>query len=413
MLVAVLGLSGLLLGTFAAPVAAETRLMARAESLAFSALPAKVSARNKHVASARALIEQARARKMGVTLSNPELTYELSVLRSGGAEHMVALMQAFPLAGRLARQRELAHVDILKAALEVERRVEELSAGLAQVYAQLLINEAKADRLDNLLEHLRGLEAELRLRIEQGQAAPEELDSFLLELAALEMEIFALEDEEQNLRLELNSQLFVEDYTRLVTVDSLERVLRFLKHATSQSETGLEARRSDLKALALDIDRAEKERALARAARWGDVSVSIFATSDFEVDDGDTFGFSITVPLPFWNFGRAARHEAEASRTAALEDYDGQLLRARNEVAAMARLSRRAADKCRLYDERVLPVVERGYQAALTSFESGGLDAQGLFNASRTRLLKLNESSDCQGELINALLKQKRALGVL
>ena len=60
-----------------------------------------------------------------------------------------------------------------------------------------------------------------------------------------------------------------------------------------------------------------------------------------------------------------------------------------------------------------MPVVERAYQSALDRFKNGLIDAHELFASCSARLLKLNEVSACQGDLVNALLSQKQALGVL
>jgi cobalt-zinc-cadmium efflux system outer membrane protein len=394
--------------------ASEGHFLHRIESLSFASLPARISAQNKFVASARALVEVARAKKAGIRLSNPEISIGLTSYQSGGRLYDVALSQSFPLARRLARERDVAYVDIAQAALEVERRIQELTGEVALSYASLLANDTEAELFEDLLAHMKLLEADLETRVAQGLASADELDAFRLELYAFESEGLALAESEDRLRLELNDRLFAEPNTRYVPVNTLKQVLSSLHRALEQATAdGYESGRADLRSASLDIDRAGKERALARAARWGDASVDLFGgTQETDGEQDDFVGFRFTIPLPLWNTGRDAIREAEARSAAALETFEGLKLRARNEIAMTARLSQRADQKCGLIEERVLPTAERLYRSALAKYESGQIEASALFASTQSWRKKQGELARCEADLVSALLARKRALGL-
>ncbi len=386
----------------------------RSEALTFSSLPSRISGQNKYVASARALVEVARARKARITLSNPEISIALESIRQGGSRYEVELSQSFPLAGRLAREREIAFIDIAKAGLEVEQKIQDYSNEVGNLYSSLLANEAQSVFSEQIYNELQNLENDLEQRVENGQVSGDELEAFKAELYSYEADTLGIKENEDRIRMELNSRLFVEDSTRYVVVDSAEQVIKFLRSLISGGNGEFESRRPDLKSLSLNIDRAAKERELARASRWGDARFSIFGSSeDRQGEREESIGFKFSIPIPVWNFGRAAVREAEAAIKAAIEVFEGQKLSAKNEISFGARLTNRAEEKCQLIKAKVIPASERSYQGALDRFKNGAIDSRDLFIATKLRVQRESEYSKCKIDLIASLLKLKSALGLL
>ena len=90
---------------------------------------------NKELAVARFLVREAegRARGSGI-LSNPELETEVAAGQDFEGRVSAGIMQRFPLTGRLRIERQLSHLDVQMAGLEVREKEWQLTVAVRKAF---------------------------------------------------------------------------------------------------------------------------------------------------------------------------------------------------------------------------------------------------------------------------------------
>lgn len=398
-------------GAHTAAMEADSRGHPQEPTLSIDAAIREALQNNRDLRAANFAIDQARARLVQAGLwPNPALdlsgAHDAPFANEG--EYVVGLgfEQRFPVAGRLARGRELARVDVAVALAEVrdaERRL--IGEAQAAFYDVLILNEQAAIR-DELIGIDRGLVDVSEARARLAEVSALDVNTARLELQRLELERQVLAAQAAAKTAELNRLLGRPPDAPLSPTGEIRpeppAPLPALREAALR-------RRPDLQQAALSADRALAELRLAKAERWEDWTVGVGYDRDRQVITGapsqsadQLLGLRLSVPLPVWNRNQGriaeagARERQATSRVAALE------LAILSEIESA---HRRVADFGRVADSyhvRVAPLSDRTVEVAQDAYR------QGL--ASVTQVVQLQrQQTELRAASLEALAQQRRA----
>jgi len=341
---------------------------------------------NPELAASAAAIEAARGRLIQAGLwSNPEIRLagrsDFAFQNEGERNVGVDLEQRFPIAGRLARSRDVARVDVALALAE-SREFERTLIGDVQraVYGIAALDAAIASRASVI-----GTASQLVRAATHRRQAAEVSDA---DVNLLEIELARFEQEKRRLELERETEAVRLNRLLHRPVDAPVQVSADLSTPTfaAARATGALARRPDLVRTRLEIDRARAEAALARAASWEDWALGVGYENDRQVfknepqsdpigiKKDDFLGLSVRVPLPLWNrnqgsliAARADERRAQARLAAAERSAEAEIETARRRIEELARVVREYDDSLLPRSQQSVALLERGYRQGLVA----------------------------------------------
>ncbi|HCE5384959.1 TPA: TolC family protein [Legionella pneumophila] len=285
-------------------------------------------ANNKDLKAARYNVTIAKARLLQAGLwPNPSLNLSNNDDRlfndEGEYSRSAGFSQAFPISGRIAKQKTVAHLDVLKAMAEIRDAERQLSSKVANAFYAAAITERRMQQVNYLVRinhelvdviHNRYHAAEISkldenaARIEYLRIGQEKhlLHSFSINQYAL---LNQLMGREANSPLSLKMD-FIAERTLLK--------LPFLKTLALKN-------RPDRQSIVLSIHRANADRRLAKAERFADWTVGLGVQQDkIVVEEGPpqpadrTLGVTLSMPLPLLNRNQGRILEASHTGTQAL-----------------------------------------------------------------------------------------------
>jgi len=338
-------------------------------------------ANNRELQAARQVEAQARARLLQAgLLPNPRLaagTKNEPTFNFGGEYSASAgISQQFPVAGRIARQKDVAHVDI-DLALEEIREAELKLAGevAAGFYRILALNRQIAAR-DQLMAADRKLLGVSRNRFKAGEVSELDVNTAQLELQKLDQErVLAASDRTKQLG-ELNQLLGRSAAQPLALDDTLPAIDR-LPNLVAQQRQALE-RRPELRSAILTARRASADLGLARAERWEDWTVGLGVERSRIAVDGlprqassNAVALSLSIPLPLLNQNQGKIAEAGSKRTQAEVRIAALELSIANQVESLLAELARLQQILVQYQRNMLPTSKRNVEIAQQAYSNG------------------------------------------
>lgn len=332
---------------------------------------------NPELAAAHFAIAEAEGRLIQAGLwSNPEfeaLGESETHTQSGNRRVEIGLTQKFPLAGRLAKTRAVARVDVAMA-VEEFRNQQRLFAGnvLAQARSILLLDRRIAVHgnqialLDRILEQTTAL------------ASAGTGDTTEIGVVQLEKTTLALQRQAQILAREsaldaLRGALGLDPGTPLTITGSLPVLPKSFS---------VEIKRPDFQLTLLQANKSTAEQRLARVEKWENLSVGLAATREREDGMYDNMvGLKFGVPLPLWNRNqgrlaelRAAGERAQTQITSRRLAIATEIREAQTRALGLAEILRQlngtAQTQARQNTERIEQSVASGTGTFVTIYES-------------------------------------------
>ncbi len=367
---------------------------------------------NPELRAARQAIDGARGRLLQAGLGpNPELRLgansDFAFADEGERGQALAVSQRFPIAGRLARARDVARVDVALASTEMRNFERTLVAEVQGSVLRLLALDRTQETRERLIDAVRQLVRVSKLRLRAAQVSEADVNLLAIELARLEQErrLVALERATEASRL--NRMLHRPPATPLLVAGDVGEPVLVLRAPADLSATALE-RRPDLARVRLEAERARAEAALARAEAWEDWAVAasyertrgVIDDAGLELHDFDELlGVAVQVPLPLWN-----RNQGRVAEALSLERQAGSRLealerRVQEEIESTSRRVEELEGVAREYGEALVPRAER----------TVGLLARGY----REGLSPISDLVQAEQQLADASLAHVRALGEL
>ncbi len=416
----------LLCAVFAAALtfgaSAPTRSQTSSDLLTADAAVREALTANRDLRAARSAIDIARGGLLQAgRLENPELELgyadDFAFNAEGERIATVGFAQSFPVAARLAREKDVAGKDVEVAEAEVRDFVRTLVAEVQSAFYSVRAQEEQLGVNRQLIASVRDVEEATARRVEAAEASPAEVSLLRIE----------------RLRLEQDAQRMVRD--RDIAAAALTRLLGRSASAgltpvgdldpgpvPSPAPLLTEARdlsaRPDLEGASQGIERADADRALARAEIWEDWTVGLgyeHARAVFDEPIGvkrdSILSLGVTVPLPLWNRqqGRIAAAEAEFRRSR--HSRDALILRIEEEIRAADARVRTLRASVDAYADEILPeatraqeLFERGYRQGFVGVAEL-LQAQRQYNESRALYFEL------LGDLRQATIELEAATG--
>jgi cobalt-zinc-cadmium efflux system outer membrane protein len=373
---------------------------------------------NLDLRAALLTIEIARGRVLQAgRLSNPEIalsmTDDAAFGNDGERSQRIEFIQRIPIASRLARSRDVATQDARIAEAQVRELLRTLVADVQRSFFAVRALDEQLAVNRQLVEAVRVVERAAARRLLAAEVSPAEVGLLRLERLRLEQDALRLRREQQVASAALARLLGRRGTTGFTAVGELDpgsfSSLRMASAARS---------RPDLEAAAHAIDRADADRAMARAEVWEDWTLGLGFERERESGDAaggterDSFlSLAVSVPLPLWDRqqGRIVAAEAESRRSR--RSREALLLRIEKEMQAAESRFRSLRSSVDLYAEKILPearssidLFTRGYRQGLVSVAEM-LKAQRLYNESRMLHFEL------LGELRMAAIELESARG--
>ena len=336
---------------------------------------------NKDLRAARQVVEIARARLMQAGLPpNPSLELGLrnDLLFGNHGEYTAsaAFTQRFPVTGRIARQKDVARVDVALASTEIRQAERKLAGEVAGRFYQVLM----LDRQIQLRDRLIGIDQRLlkvtRNRFRVAEVSELDVNTARLELQRLMQERTLLQNRRalQQARLD---QLLGRSAAAPLALDDRLPPLAPLAPLAEEQDRALTLR-PDLQAARLGADRARAELALAKAQRWGDWTVSVGLEQGRRVIEGAppqpsdrALGVSLSIPLPLLNKNQGRVAEAIAAGTQADARIEALKFNISNEVASAYAEADRLQAAVRQYQDGMLDLSDRNVRLAQQGYDTG------------------------------------------
>lgn len=379
-------------------------------------------AANRDLQAARSAIDIARGGLLQTgRLENPELEfgYADDFAFNAEGEHVgtVRFAQSFPVAARLAREKDVAGKDVAVAEAEVRDFVRTLVAEVQSAFYSVRAQDEQLGVNRQLVASVRDVEEATARRVEAAEASPAEVSLLRIERLRLEQDAQRLVRERDIAAAALTRLLGRSASDGLTPVGELDPgpvplPVPLLTRASDPSG------RPDLEGASKGVERADADRALARTEIWEDWTVGLGYENAREVFDDpigvkrDSFlSLGVTVPLPLWNRqqGRIAAAEAELRRSR--HSRDALILRIEEEVRAAEARVRTLRASVDAYADEILPeathsqeLFERGYRQGLVGVAEL-LQAQRQYNESRALYFEL------LGDLRQATIALEAATG--
>jgi cobalt-zinc-cadmium efflux system outer membrane protein len=366
---------------------------------------------NRDLRAAYFAIDQARARLMQAGLwPNPALALSgaRDVLFANEGEYTasVGFEQRFPVAGRLARARDLARVDVALALAEVHDAVRRLVGDVQTAFYDLLILKRQAAIRDELISIDRGLVEVSEARAKLAEVSALDVNTARIELQRLDLERQVLTAQAAAKTAELNRLLGRQPGGPLSPTGEIRpeppAALPTLREAALR-------RRPDLQQAALTADRARAELRLAKAERWEDWVVGFGYDRDRQVVSGapsqsadQLLGLRLTVPLPVWNRNQGRIAEAGAREGQAMSTVAALELTVLSEIESAHGRAEDFGRVAESYHADVTPLSDRTVQIAQDAYRQGLTSAMQVVQVQR-------QQAELRSAYLEVLAQQRRA----
>lgn len=342
---------------------------------------------NPSLAAARLGIDEARGRlQQSGRLSNPELELEFNKnTRSRESSASVALMQRFPLTGRLRYEKAVSRAQLAAAESEVRDAERKLSAEARTLAVKLIALKEQQTLRSTQLGNIHELSEFLRKLAASGEGSSADAIQVELEARQIEIENLQLTAEQMSLLGELRALLGASESPVLIT--KLPPPSGYRKSTDTTQRPDVLAAQSRLQAAQWSIREQQ-------ARRLEDVGAGISYSNERTLDDPNpiqteqTIGLRFSLPLPLWNNNSGRIREATAAAARAEKELSAARLSAESEVIAAKNAMDVYSKILRKLDSEVLPQANQLEAQLQASYSNGQTPLVEVLRA-RSRRLEL------------------------
>ncbi|MCA0403850.1 MAG: TolC family protein [Proteobacteria bacterium] len=266
---------------------------------------------NKDLKAARYNLAIAKARLIQSGLLPNPIVYlssndDKAFTNEGEYSRGVILSQALPVSGRIAKQKNLALIDIFKARAELRERKRQLSANIANDYYSTLITERRIQQQNYLLSLNKQLVKVTTARFKVAEVSELDNNIAILEFQRLKQEKQLLISQKISQLARLNQYMNIEANKPLELINNLP----LIDHWPELNLLQLKALkcRPDRRNFILNIERAKRDNVLAKAGRFADWTLGvgvqqdkIFVSKALPQNPDRTLALNLSIPLPILN----------------------------------------------------------------------------------------------------------------
>lgn len=368
---------------------------------------------NKDLKTAQYAIQLAGARLVQAGLwSNPSInlnnTDDHLLTDEGEYTRSLGFTQAFPISGRIGKQKNLARVDIALALAEIRNAKRLLKGEVANRYYALLISEKRLNQLLELLALNKQLVKVTQNRFLAAEVSELDANTAKLEYQRILQEKQVLDSLRISQRAELNQLLGREATSPLVLDRQMPRLIQL--GSLAQLQLLAIKNRPDMKMTLLSLDRAKANQQLAQAERWADWSVGLSVQqSKIFVEGGQlqnpdrALGININIPLPLLNSNQGRILEAGVAGTQALTKLQALKLSIQTEIAANYAQVQALQKALEQAQRNVLKLANRNVALARNAYKNGQISLLEVLQVQR-------QQYELQVAQLNMLEKYSQAL---
>ncbi len=348
---------------------------------------------NKDLQAARYSVDAAHARLAQAGLpANPrlELSTRSDFLFGNNGEYAVSagFTQQFPVAGWLAREKDVARVDVDLAMAEINIAERRLTGNVASTYYRIIVLNRQIAERDSLIKVDKKLVKVTRNRFKVAEVS--ELDVFTarIELARLEQERTLLQNQQATQQGLLNQLLGRVAGQALTLDDSLARA-QVLPGVEKLQQQAL-SQRPELRVEALNLERARAAQALARSQTWEDWTVGVGVeqsrlsiTGAPPQDTERALGVTLSIPLPLRNKNQGRIAEAIVAGSQATARSEALAASISNQVASAYAESERLKVALHDYEHTILPLADSNVSNSQAAYGLGQIPIFAVVQAQR------------------------------
>jgi outer membrane protein, heavy metal efflux system len=382
---------------------------------------------NAQLAASRLEIDRARARLRQAGLRpNPSVDLERQngVFNSPGERAAsIGLSVPLELAGQRGRRIDFARAELEAAEAEVADRERRLASDVRLAYIETL---AAARELE-VTQNLYSLDVEtarvVGARVEEGDAAPLELNLLCAEVDRLQARRGLVEGRLQSSMMRLGQLVGMEPDAQLRLREALIAPFLLDPPASLDAAVDLALRaRPDLRFARLSEDVAMAGYRLVKAQSAPQVTVGAKFTNNLSTFDGTPvgvlrdrdrlFAFGVSITLPVFNRNQGAKAEAQLEITQARKRREFIESVVRAEVAAAYRRYEAAQASVRTYERGVIARSEQSVQTMRAAYEVGAFRVTELLAEQRRLVDMQREMTEALAERYRALAELRAAIGI-
>ena len=361
---------------------------------------------NKDLQAAQVNVAIAKARLIQAKQwPNPSLNFSNNDDKlfkdQGEYTRSVGFSEKFPIAHRIARQKEVARVDVVLALTEIADAKRRLAGTVASLFYQLVVIDKRLHLLSQQLAVDRTLVQATQARFKVAEVSELDVNTAQLQYQNRLQQQRILTSQRVAQLAQFNALLGRPASMPLIIQDSVPSRQDLLN--LRQEQRLALTLRPDLQATWLREHRAEADQALARAQRFEDWTIGIAVQQDrLAIDElppqssDRTLTVTLAIPLPIVNTYRGRIKEAQAAGIQA--NLTGQALQLRilNEVAGAYAQVLTLQNTLQHFNTSLLSLSRRNVQLAQYAYHQGQIALFEVVQAQR-------QQSDLQASYIDAL----------
>lgn len=330
---------------------------------------------NPRLAEARARLRQAEADVMEAgLLPNPVLQIEEEEMpqnfSTGPGLLMTTLNQSLITGGKRRFRVEGARAGLMRAARLYEQEALEVVRDTTKAYYEVLGARrrlAMASKLAVMAARFRDV---AKIRVSEGVTRPIERERAVVLAAQVTADIRKAEADLAIARAALATAVARGEVDEAQVTGELNAITALPPIATLQARAV--ANSPVLAVPVAEHDAATADLQLARAQSVPDVDVGLSMQHQSTPDRPDDLrGFQVSVPLPVFNRGQAARVKAVGAQDLAKARGASARLTLLNRLALAYRTAERAYAQIQLYDAEVLPAARSAVELADEGYSAG------------------------------------------
>ncbi len=381
---------------------------------------------NAELAAVRLEIDRGRARLRQAGLRpNPSVDFEQQngVFNSPGERSTsVGFSLPLELAGQRGRRIDLARAELEAAEAEVADRERRLASEVRLAYAEALAGLRELEVTQNLNEIDVETARIVEVRMNEGDAAPLELNLLRSEVDRLRARRALVEGRLQAAVLKLKQLAGIPADEALRLREALAAPLLPEPPVSLDAAVEIALRtRPDLRfaRLAEEVAQAGYRLAKAEAApqvtaftRYGQTSSAFDETPVGFLQDRDKlFSFGVSITLPLFNRNQGAKAEAQLAITQAQRRREFAESVVRAEVASAFRRYEAAQTAFQTYEQGVIARSARNVRTMRAAYEAGAFRISELLAEQRRLIDSQREMTEALTERYRAMAEMQAALG--
>lgn len=382
---------------------------------------------NQELAAARLEIEKAKARLIQARLRpNPTFEFEQEsgrlVGNGGNGNFTVGASLPIEIYDRRDARINVANIEIEASLAEVRNRERLLTATILVNYAEALGALRELESLENILELDLQTTKFIQIRVNEGDAAPLELNLLQAEVERLRARRQLAEGKLQSSLTQLKLQAGIQFEEPLILSEQINTAILPNLPATQEAAIEIALRtRPDVRLTQIEEQVATAGLRLIRAGSRPDLtaytrlsqgrSTIDLPTGDFPQQRDRTLTFGVAISIPFFNKNQGAKAEAEISirQTQARREFAERVVR--SEILSAYQRFEAASRAVATLENAAIPRSTENVETFRRVYELGEIKITDLINEQRRLLDAIRDLTEALREKYRAQADLNIALG--